>query len=445
MKDLITEERLKKCREARTVMREGYFEKAASVIGDEGVRELRELYNIFDEGYYLWLASLYDPKIGGFYFSRSGRDTEGFLPDIESTVQALNCAQNNGLTYGKPSREVYSDNIKAALVKFAQSLQDSENGYFYHPQWGRNINTPRRGRDLGWSTKLFNMFDAKPLYPTPLVKNEDGKKSAYLPEYLQSIDAFKKYLSEFNLAEKSYWIGNMLQSQASQIRAAGDEFVRELFSWLKAHQRADNGLWQEVVNYDSVNGLMKLSLIYSALSEPIPNAIQGLQSAITAALSDQEIVFCCQFYNPFSTINSILSNIAKFDSKTKADDLRAQIIAKAPAIIKRTREKVSLCRLPDGSFAYNPYYYERKSYRSQMAPVSLGLKDDADVNGACICLSGAVGNMCQALGIGKIPAFCDEDANLFHDILNNAEQYPKINPKPDWFDSCLVPEGTVWN
>lgn len=444
MSYVIDEERLKKCREARDVMREGYFEKARPIIGDEAVKELRELYKIFDEGYYLWLASLYDPKIGGFYFSRSGRDTEGFLPDLESTEQALGCAERQGLTFGKPTSEVFSENLKNSFIHFTQSLQDPENGYFYHPQWGRKINIPRRGRDLGWAMKLFNRFNASPLYASPLDKSGDGQKSSSLPDHLQTLDAFKTYLSEFDLSTRSYWTGNMLQSQTTQIKAAGEEFVDELFSWLNKNQRDDNGLWQEVINYDSVNGLMKLSLIYTVLSKPLPNPIKGLNSAIAAALSDQEITFCCQFYNPFSTINCILWNIAKFGSKEEADALRANITANASAIIRRTKEKVSVCRLDDGSFAYNPKK-NSKGRRSQMAPVSLGLMDDADVNGASICLNGAVGEMCVALGIERIPAFCDEDARLFVDILENAKQYPKINEKPEWFESYLVPEGSAWD
>jgi hypothetical protein len=135
MSFVITEERLEKCREARKIMREERFEAVRPVLGDEAINELRDLYNIFDENYYLWLASLYDPEIGGFYCVQSGRDTKGFLPDIESTVQALYCTEVMGLTYGKPMREAYSDKVKAALLGFVRSLQDPENGYFYHPQW----------------------------------------------------------------------------------------------------------------------------------------------------------------------------------------------------------------------------------------------------------------------------------------------------------------------
>ncbi len=444
MSYVITEERLEKCRQARKIMREEKFEEVRPILGDKAIDELRDLYNIFDENYYIWLASLYDPEIGGFYFAQSGRDAKGFLPDIESTVQALHCTAAMGLTFGKPLKEAYSDKIKERLVSFTKSLQDPENGYIYHPQWGRKINIPRRGRDLNWAVSLMESLDAKFLYPTPLDKKKDGSKSASLPDFLQNIDAFKEYLAAFDLKTRSYWVGNMLQSQTRQIKAAGDDFVRVLFDWLKENQRSDNGLWQEVTNYDSVNGLMKLSLIYTALEEPIPDSRAALQSAINAALSDDKITFCCQFYNPFSTMSAILWNIKKFEGAEEAKVLRDQIIAQAPEIIRKTREKVSLCKNPNtGAFSYNPYGASMAKV-SMMAPVALGLPDDSDVNGGTICLNGAVRNMCDAFGIKVIPAFCDEDATLFHDILNNAEQYPKIYEKPEWFEERLRPEGSEW-
>lgn len=444
MSFVITEERLDKCREARKIMREERFEAVRPVLGDEAINELRDLYNIFDENYYIWLASLYDPVIGGFYFAQSGRDAKGFLPDIESTVQALHCTAAMGLTFGKPLKEAYSEKVKEKLVSFTKSLQDPENGYIYHPQWGRKINVPRRGRDLNWAVSLMESLDAEFLYPTPLDKKADGSKSASLPDFLQSIDAFKEYLAAFDLKTRSYWVGNMLQSQTSQIKAAGDEFVRVLFDWLNENQRTDNGLWQEVTNYDSVNGLMKLSLIYTALEEPIPNSRAALQSAINAVLSDDKITFCCQVYNPFSTMSGILWNIKKFEGAEEAKLLRDQMIAKAPEIIRKTREKLSLFKNPNtGAYSYNPYGAPTAKV-SMMAPVALGLPDDSDVNGGTICLNGAVRNMCDALGIKVIPAFCDEDAALFHDIINNMEQYPKIYEKPEWFEERLRPEGAEW-
>ena len=61
-------------------------------IADPVVREaVRDFYaNFFDpEKLIRWWAGLYDPEIGGFYYSNSARDNAGFLPDMESTYQIL--------------------------------------------------------------------------------------------------------------------------------------------------------------------------------------------------------------------------------------------------------------------------------------------------------------------------------------------------------------------
>ena len=53
-------------------------------------------------------------------------------------------------------------------------------------------------------------------------------------------------------------------------------------------------------------------------------------------------------------------------------------------------------------------------------------------------------SLCQALGLPVIPAFGREDSKLFFELIENATVKEKINPKPEWFDSYLVEEGTVW-
>ena len=83
-KGLVTKERLDSLKAARDEMRESGFAAAARVIGEDGADALRYLYEMYNEGMYLWIAGLWEPEIGGFYFSNSARDHEGFLPDLES-------------------------------------------------------------------------------------------------------------------------------------------------------------------------------------------------------------------------------------------------------------------------------------------------------------------------------------------------------------------------
>jgi len=416
-------------------MREEYYAQAEPKIGKAAVDALRELYDLYDERVYIWYAKLWDPVIGGFYFSESGRDAKGFLPDIESTVQALTFLESSGITQGKSYIEAAPEEMRKALSRFVKSLQDPEDGYFYHPQWGKNIITPRRGRDIGWATSLLEALGEKADYPTALERLSTGNKADSFPEYLLSVEKWREYLRTFDMVTKSYWSGNMLQSQARQIKAAGQEYVDELFKWLAEIQRADNGLWEPQLNYASVNGLMKLSLMYTSLGGFLPNAEAAMNSAIDVSMSDQEIVFCCQFYNPLVTMQNILYNMRKNGSAEKAEALQQIIINRAPEFLRKTKKKVSTCLRPSGVFSYNPTAHSRFS---QKAPVGLGL-DEGDVNATSICSTGIVRNVCIDLGIPRIPLYCKEDSELFYDIIKNSEQWEKIYEKPEWFDAAIDP------
>ena len=100
-RSIVTEERLAALKVKRDEMRQAGFDKAEKVIGKNGAEALKQLYDMYDEGMYLWMAALWEPEIGAFYFSNSGRDTEGYLPDIESTVQAMRFLDSSGLSVAK--------------------------------------------------------------------------------------------------------------------------------------------------------------------------------------------------------------------------------------------------------------------------------------------------------------------------------------------------------
>ncbi len=444
IQEILTEERLSFCRKKREEMREEHFCSAEQTIGKSAVDELRRLYSIYDEKLYITRAALWQPEIGGFYFSSSGRDAEGFLPDIESTVQAMRFTDSSGLNAGRGSNygEAVPDKMRKALSSFVHSLLDPDNGYFYHPQWGKGITIARRGRDLNWSLSLLDILGEKTQFPTARdrlssMKKEDKK---LLPEHLTSLTAFREYLTELlsftDSKKKSYWAANLLQSQTPQIRAAGNEYADLLFEMVNERQREDNGLWEEGVSYASVNGLMKLTLMFTSFGRKLRNATAAMDSCIEAALSDERIVFCCQFYNPLITMSGILDNMRKYGEKEEADRLQAFVISRAADFISKTRKKILTCKRDDGGFSYNP---EPHSQFSQKAPVGLGL-DESDVNSTGICSTGCLFGLCESLGFPTVPIFCKEDGDLFYELIENAEIYPKIYGKPDWFDDAINPE-----
>ncbi len=83
------------------------------------VNAMRELYSIYDPELPEWFAGLYEPRIGGFYYSNSARDNEKIpgtdnllLPDIESICQALGFIGRSGMTKGKPYADFLPDLMK---------------------------------------------------------------------------------------------------------------------------------------------------------------------------------------------------------------------------------------------------------------------------------------------------------------------------------------------
>ena len=419
--EILTKERLEYVRREREKYRSDAFEAAKFIIPADAMRELKELYEHYDEKTYIWYAGLYDPERCAFYYSNSARDTELYLPDVESTAQAYKFFQNNGFVSSESpiTLEKYKE-FRLRTSKFVYDLQ-SPDGYFYHPQWKENIGTSRKGRDYCWSKNFLAEVGVKPKYELPTAKKENGEKSKLLPPHLQDIEAYRSYLAEHDLSKRSYSIGNLIDSQTSQISAAGKEFAELTVFWLNEHQRTDNGLWQEEINYDSVNGLMKISGCYPGLGAVLPNAYQGLKSAITAAVSDERMKFVCEHYNPWVAMGNVFKGQKGFE-REDIQSLRNLLWDNAASLIKKTKEKIMVFKKEDGSFSY---FKKMSACIAQGAPAAVPRTNEGDVNATGIS-HGTVRCMCVALGIPMIPFYCPADGELLFELLENA---PKIEKK----------------
>ena len=170
----------------------GYTKTAAADV----VEALRHLYTMYDDSMIDWMANLYDPGVGGYYGASSGRDYEGYGPDVQCTVQLLRFIASSGMVKNISSKQsvFIPEFMQQQMIYFAKSLQKS-NGYYYHPQWAAydidNKFISRRGRDLGWGTSLLSMFNALPVYNTPDGYSGDGVTA---DEYWESLG--DKALSE---------------------------------------------------------------------------------------------------------------------------------------------------------------------------------------------------------------------------------------------------------
>ena len=95
------------------------WEQLERIASPEVVAALKKLNAYFDGRKIAeWAANLYDPEVGGFYYSNSARDNEGYAPDLESTCQILHLLTGNG-GY-KSSDDALPDDIKQKIVDFVK-------------------------------------------------------------------------------------------------------------------------------------------------------------------------------------------------------------------------------------------------------------------------------------------------------------------------------------
>ena len=139
----------------------------------EVVSALKEAHAFYDgERILKWLAGLYDPSYGGFYYSNSARDNEPYRPDLESTAFALSLITANG-AISNGSEELPAE-VCRSIVDFARELQSPIDGYFYHPQWPagkENLAGDRYGRDIATASHFITSFSVD--------RDGGGKKKQY--------------------------------------------------------------------------------------------------------------------------------------------------------------------------------------------------------------------------------------------------------------------------
>jgi len=379
-------------------------EKGAS--GEAIAASMRELYGMYSDELPVWLAGLYDHSIGGFYYSNSARDNTPFLPDIESTNQALNLMINTGMI---PSAKALPEAMQEKLKEFTCSLESPDDGYIYHPQWGKNIADSRRARDLNWALSMGDKLGFKLPYPTAIGRlkawSRVEQKPTTLAEHLRSKDALLAYLGALDWENNGYYSGNMIASQAPQIVAAGladvcAEFLTEV-------QNKKTGFWSDKIDMrNGINSFLKTSAFFITAKREIPSALTAAESILSILTGDEVGSTVCHVYNVYSSLVNILSSLKRSGNEAGRAEVLAEIYRLAPQAILGAKAKTEIFRKPDGAFSYMK---DHSVHRSQEAPVSMPNSVESDVNASVLCTSGLVNNICGALDItSDIPPIFDE-------------------------------------
>lgn len=409
IENIVTEERLGNIRLAREIKRETGYRAARSVIGVDAVSKLKELLSFYDERMYFWLSELYDPEIGGFYYSLSAKNTDGYLPDIESTKQVLNGIVSLGLRDDELSlREILPCEISERITYFTKSLQ-APDGYFYHPQWGNGITETRKHRDLLWGSNILKSLGRTPDYPLP--SERSSKDDAEDLKIISNPDSFKRYLSSIDLSKMPTSVANQLSSNSNKIKNAGAQYIEELKRWLTSWRWL--WLWQESENYDSVNALIRICEIYDIMDIILPYQEVILEAAIKGIDREKaENVLYCD--NPWKSINGLFKYLRTVNAREELYNLRSRLWRRAEDLIRKTKENVQLFKRDDGGFSYTP---NGSAARSQGVPVAVPNTCESDVNATLIASASTVNSLCAALGIPRVDIFCYEDGDLFFELL----------------------------
>ena len=428
--NLIKEEKLELLRKKREEKREENFKNLIPTMGENAVEEVRRIYSMFDERMLIWYAGLWEPEIGGFYYSNSARDHEGFLPDLESTYQAVSfIATQCGYSFAEDMAiTCFPKHIASKISDFAYNTQD-EDGWFYHKQWGKNITMTRRGRVAAAAWRLIEPLGRECKYVRAVKRSAPAEKAKALPEHLGSIEAFRAWLDSKDITTKSYPFGNFINSTVSEIRNAGDEFVKTLIEWLNAKQYPENGLWEPEISYDAVSGLMKLGLCYPGFGATLPYPEKSYESARLAILSDEPVEYSCQFYNAWAALSASLTSMELSGDEEMAERYRQRLRENAAEMIRVTGEKMALAAVGDGSFAYFTSTSGKACPKSQMAEVALDNIREGDINGNGCSTKAPLTHMFKAFGVKMPPMFCSEDAEFIFELMDDRIPVKK-KPRP---------------
>ena len=462
------------------------------------VTALKSLNKYFDGAAIAdWIANLWEPYLcvcgkcaeegkeiacygGAFYYANSSRDYEGFLPDVESTSQALSLLNSLGAFSAQGGwANAIDEDMKAKLIVFCQQLQDKDSGYFYHPQWGSNIGAARRGRDLGWATGILDSLGAEPLYPTALDRlngsagsaaiitkrlgiSASDAISAVLPtasfeSSLGSAEDYMKWLVEVTNGDNMFVNSSgahTISSVSSQIIASGyleitldylDEKVEQLYNEMKAAYDADpvnnprpTGLWQRTADYNAVWGLLKLSGLYSNGKRPFKYHEDAMRTCIEVVLMDADEggnYHMNDVWNQWASCKRVISN-AKTHNPAIVDKLYAMAAEYAIPMIENTKAKLAKFIQADGTYGYNQ---GTSSPTTQGVPVSLGMPE-GDVNATDLAYD-TYADAFSVLGYTAVK-LCDyRDGERVLEIMRNltsVEKIPVSSGEPYDFDEMPV-------
>ena len=464
---LAAEEKARKEEEERQAQIERRWATRFDVISDTTVRTaVKDFYETFydPEAIIRWWAGLYDPEIGGFYYANSARDNAGyganlFLPDMESTWQIINRLR----PFESDLAHYLGPEITAKIIEFYQTRQDPDDGYFYHPQWGKGgddnlMSLMRRTRDQDWAIAALEHLHSAPLYPTALDRARNSaetvdvtlqrlasyaglSKTASAPRTSASWQAnessVRSYVNNLMNTQSCEAWANELDTQISTFEAKGvigyvldvlDERVNPEYGlWVSGYD-ANRDLYYNLkssptteVPYGIFTNTYKVMKVYNAGGRLFKYAEKMVENTIKAINSKDPGARITYIFNPWATLGNVRSNLADYGTSAQLATYNRQISENIIEMINSLKSSLGIYKHADGSYSYLPSGCSSPTIYG--TTVSLGL-NEGDVNAHNLVMSFSM-HICNTIGVDTIPVFNENHGKLMQELLRNAPNIPK--------------------
>ncbi|MBQ4528201.1 MAG: copper amine oxidase N-terminal domain-containing protein [Clostridia bacterium] len=428
--------------------------------------ELTEALENFDKTLYSesllnWLANLYDPEIGGFYFKTSAKETEGFLPDKESTAKQLGTAAK---MLGCTTQDIINEmtpEMREKMLKFAQTYQSDEDGYWYEEPWGPYISESKKLYQTSSATQLITFLGGKPLYPTAqerLAQSKAGTETMSTSasgdnRYASKAD-FKAWFDSLTWDTSLYGAGSLMLSNMGDIISAGYyDYAVELISskidpetgMLGKPDKETGKFTNHEVSQDAMSGTYKILGYWGQSYYPSMKGLD-LDYPYTEALIDSviEIVMSDDVeYTNACHVSNAISLISLYTSQTTDSAAYNKLRKKLPELINMTTMKAQRHMTSDGSYTYSPGI----GAGGNQGSVHAYCLADGETSGASMMLA-LRENVYNAVGMEMPPLFDGKyTAKDFVEMLKKVEPTQKINFATDIsynfndFELGALPQG----
>ena len=432
----------------------------SELVVDEIITSLQKLRGVYSDDYGIvtWLANLYDPETGGFYYSNSARNNIGYLPDLESTAHALGLVKSILTGYGGNLTDYFGEEIAAKFAKFVRDMQDKNNGYFYHPQWSKDTvdkNIVRRDRDLDNAISILESFGALPVYDTPNGVKGDGGVSAvsrllkplstsravavamisspdedeiYVPPHLSSAEMFNNYLSGMKFSGDPYktaseleLLGEQICMRDKQLEEQGEDYrlTSILTEWLEKSQNKSTGLWGygNDVTGEKLKALYKIASLYNKLGKVISDPVVIVSSVsdfISAECDDSAVVG--DVSDSWSALSAVVKNVEEYSKEVNPASEDALIIyySSFAKMISSTVVNIKKFLKEDGSFSSAIGLGNGLSYGMSVSPANM---DEGNISATLTAVKTIWLSIFDGLDIGSVPVFTVSDRMIFQKTL----------------------------